>query len=246
MPSSSRILRGLAVKGWKTYYPRQGEGEVSVKEKEPSPDMPSVAEPPQPSKEEIEEERKAILQQAREEGEEQRRKIIDLARQEAEKLREQAQRDGFAKGRQEGEKAAEKMKDEARKKLEKAHQQYEAILADAEPEMIRIAVNLAEKLLNTQLEINEGLIVGIVSRCLEALPGGQEVIVRVNPHDEALCREKLDILRTLLKSDTVLEIRGDIEIQPGSCRVDTEEAEVTFNLSRELQALLKKLLTLAT
>jgi flagellar assembly protein FliH len=198
MLSSSRILRGLAVKGWKTYYPRQEESEISAGEKEPSsPDVPSKEEPLLPTREELERERESVLEQARLEGEEQRRKILAQAQEEAAKLQEQARQDGYAKGHREGEKAAQKIKGEAKKLLEEAHRQYEKVLTDAEPEIIRIAVSLAEKLLNTQLEVNEDLIVGIVSHCLEELPGGQEVVVRVNPRDEAVCREKLDLFRGL-------------------------------------------------
>ncbi|NLX92215.1 MAG: hypothetical protein GXZ07_11665 [Firmicutes bacterium] len=247
MPSSSRILRGLAIKGWRTYYPRQEENEILAQEKEESssPDELPEPEPPLPTREEIEEERKAILQQARREGEEQRRRILSEAQEEAVKLAEQARQEGYAKGYREGKTAAEKIKAEADELLEQAHQQREKILADAEPQILQIAVSLAEKLLNYELEVNENLIIGIVSRCLEALPGGREVIVRVNPRDEIVCRENADMLRRLLKKGAVLEIRGDAEVQPGCCKVDSEESEITFDLARELQILTGKLLELA-
>lgn len=247
MPSSSRILRGLDIKGWRTYYPRQEENEILAEETEEpsSPDGLSEPEPPLPTREEIEEERKAILEQARREGEEHRRHILAKAQEEAAKLEEKARQEGHSKGYLEGRMAAEKIKTEAKELLKQAHQQREKILADAEPQILQIAVNLAEKLINYQLEVNENLIIGIVSRCLEALPGGREVIVRVNPRDEIVCREKSDMLRRILKKGAVLEIRGDAEVQRGCCRVDTEESEITFVLARELKILAEKLLELA-
>lgn len=210
---------------------------------------PAEPQPPVPTREEIERERKAILQQARREGEEQRRLLLAQAQEEAVKLKEQARQEGYSQGYSqgysEGEKEAEKLKEEARSVLEQAHRQHEEILAEAEPEILKIAVSLAEKLINYQLEVNTDLILSIVSRCLEALPGGQEIFLRVNPGDEMVCREKLNILEMSLKRNSVLEIVADEDIPPGSCRVDSEEAEVAFLLARELQVLAKKLLELA-
>ena len=247
MLSSSRILRGLDIKGWRTYYPRAEESEMLPEDKEPlSPpeELPDPG-PPLPTREEIEQERKAIMEQARKESEEERRRLLKQAKEEAAKLQEQARKEGYARGYGEGEKAAQKLKKEAEKVLEEARREHREILARAEPEIIQLAVALAEKLLNYELEINTELILGIVSRCLEALPGGQEVIIRVNPGDEAICREKLDILAMKLKKDALLEIVADADIQPGCCKVETEESEVTFLLARELEILGRKLLELA-
>jgi len=247
MPSSSRILRGLDIKGWRTYHPRREESEMLFEEKEElsSREERPEPEPSVPTREEIERERKAILQQARREAEEQRRQLLAKAQEEAAKLQEQAKKEGYSRGYAEGEKAVKKLKKEAQKVLEQARQQHEEILAGAEPEIMQIAVSLAEKLLNYQLEVDEDLILSIVSRCLEALPGGQEVLLRVNPRDEIICREKADILRMKLKRETVLEIMADAEILPGCCKVETEESEVTFLLGRELGILGRKLLELA-
>ncbi len=211
----------------------------------PSVEEPAEPEPPVPSREEIERERKEILQQARREGEEQRRLLLAQAQEEAVKVKEQARQEGYSHGYSEGEKEAEKLKIETQGVLEQAHRQHEEILVEAEPEILQIAVSLAEKLVNYQLEVNTDLILNIVSRCLDALPGGQEIFLRVNPRDEIICREKLDVLQMMLKRDSVLEIVADEDIPPGCCRVDSEEAEVTFLLARELQILGKKLLELA-
>ena len=250
MPSSSRILRGLEIKGWMTYYPRLEES-ISFPDEDVGLVLPdgettaAPAVPPLPTREEIEKERQSILQQARRESEAQCLQLLDKTRAEADKLREKARQDGHTQGLLAGEQDAEKLRAEARAVLEDAHRQKEEILTGAEPEIIRIAVSLAEKLINYQLTVDAELIISLISGCLESLPSGEEVTIRVSPRDEAVCREKAEFIRSELKKGASLRIIADEDLKPGSCRIETEESEVTFILTRELQALTGKLLQLS-
>ena len=249
MPSSSRILRGLEIKGWMKYYPRLEEA-VALVEKHEDLILPDgiAAEPPPPplpTREEIEKERQLILQQARRESEAQCLQLLDKTRLEAETLREKAKQEGHTQGLQAGEEDAEKLRAEARTVLEDAKRQKEEILAGAEPEIIRIAVSLAEKLINYQLIMDNDLIISLITGCLESLPGGEEVILRVSPRDEAVCLKKAEYIQGLLRKGADLRIIADEDLKPGSCRVETEESEITYILARELQTLSGKLLQLS-
>jgi flagellar assembly protein FliH len=251
MQLSSKILRGAEIKGWRTYYPPLiengpfSEGKAAFPLQEELSTAAAPAAPPLPNREEIERERQSILQLARQESETQRQQVIAEAQKEAAKLQEKAWQDGFTQGHLEGEKAADEVKNEARSVLEGAYRQKDIILTGAEPEIIRLAVNLAEKLINYQLSIDENLIIALISRCLESLPGGGEVVLRVSPYDEAACRERVEFIRGMLKKGVDLEIFSDTDIPLGCCKVETEESEVTFLLNRELQILAGKLIRLA-
>ena len=169
MPSSSRILRGLDIKGWRTYYPREEEIEIFTEEKEQPSSLGELLEPepPVPTREEIEQERKAVLERVRREGEEQRRKILAQAQEEAVKLEEKARQEGYSKGYLEGKKAAEQIKIQAEELLKQAYRGARNDPGGRRTGILQIAVSLAGKLLNYQLEVNDNLIIGIVSRCPE-------------------------------------------------------------------------------
>lgn len=245
---SSKILRGLEIKGWRVYHPPQLEERLKKKldfstsvaaEQQPS----SVAE--ESTKEEIAKQMEVVLEQIREEGEKQRRQLLEQAAEEARLLKEQAWKEGFEEGRSKGEQEAARMVEEARQILERAHEERREILAGAEPEIIQLAVSIAEKLLNYKVETDANCVLALMARALNSLPVGRNVVLRVNPRDEKICRENFQALQGLLKQEIVLELQGDPAIPAGSCKVESEEVEVELLLQKELHILGNKLLEVA-
>lgn len=244
MQLSPKVLRGLNIKGWKTYEPRVLEEKAPAVEAANEEELEAQL-PPPPTREEIEQEREQILAAARKEGERLRKEALAKAEKEGAALREKAEKKGYAEGFAKGEQEAEQLKKEATRTLETAQAEHRALLDGAEGEIMQLAVSIAEKLLNEQLEINEDTVLAMIIRCLEALPGGREVFLRVSPQDEPLCRRKTQVLQALLRQDVSLQIVADDKVQPGSCIVESEEAEVTFYLQKEFEILTKKLLAMA-
>jgi flagellar assembly protein FliH len=237
---SSKILRGLDIKGWRTYYPPRLEETPQEALGEPEDDQQGP-----PASEEIARQMEEVLRQIREEGEEQRRQILAQAAEEARLLKEQAWKEAFEEGRKQGEQEAARLLEEAREVLENAWKERQEILAGAEPEIIQIAVSIAEKLLNYKVETDFNCILALMARALNALPVGRNVLLRVNPMDEKICRENFHLLQEQLKQEIVLELQGDQGIPVGSCEVESEEVEVEILLQKELHILGNKLLEIA-
>ena len=242
MPSSSKILRGLDVKGWKICYPRRIENsspEPAVREEGslplPATDAAEHAEPVE-----------KILTDAREEAEKLRREILAETVAEARQLGETAREEGFSKGYREGEEAAHEIIEEARQTLKQARGERQEILAQAEPGIIHLAVSIAEKLLNYTVNMDSRCVLALITRGLQALPGGTKVNIRVNPLDEKICKENFYSLQEMVKDGTRLEVTADEKIPPGNCHLASEEMEVEILLEKELQILAKKLIELAT
>ncbi|NLJ57151.1 MAG: hypothetical protein GX334_08960 [Firmicutes bacterium] len=241
MPSSSKVLRGLHVQGRKIYYPRLQEEPPLP----PSGRTDTVLPPTAISANKQASQAVEILEKARAEAAELRREILAEAAAEADRLQAQAQQEGFQAGLRQGEREAEKSRAEARQILKEAWAERREIIAAAEPEIIRLALNIAEKILNYEVSMNERTILHLIARGLNVLPAGQKVCIRVHPRDEKACRENLSQLQALLKEGVLLEITTDRQLPPGSCRLESAEAEVEIILQRELQILGKKLLALA-
>ncbi len=245
MPSSSnRILRGLDVKGWKTYRPR-----AEAMDQEPGSGSGTIKRPALTREEmelEIREKEALVLDRARQEAEKMLREALQQAEKEAETLRETAWKEGYQEALKKGEAEAKKLKKEAERILNEAHAAREELLAGAEPEIIQISINLAEKLLHCKIELNPQVIVSMISRSLEALPSGKEVVLKVHPGNEKTCREYLGALKGLIKNGSSLLIEADDEIPAGSCLVESEDAEVEFFLFRELHLLGRQLLQTAS
>lgn len=242
MPLLSKILRGLPVQGSRVYYPRLKE----------EPSVPSAAGRedtvlPLSDAGENEQARQAaeILDGVRAEAEKLRKEILAEAAAEARRLEAKAREEGLREGFRQGETAAEEYLAEARQTLKQAQEERREILAAAEPEILQLALNIAEKILNYEISVNERCVLNIIARGLNALPAGQKVYIRVNPRDEKACRENLHELQALLREGVLLEIAADTELPQGSCRLESAEAEVEAVWQQELQILGKKLLALA-
>jgi len=244
---SSKILRGLEIKGWMVYQPPPLEERLQRKLEPPSGEA-SGEQPPmgeEERKEKMAQQMEAVLEQIREEGEKQRRRLLEQAAEEARLLKERAWQEGFEMGRSKGEQEAAKIVEEARLLREQAEKQRRELLAEAEPQIIKLAISIAEKLLNYKIETDADCLLALMARALNSLPVGRKVILRVNPRDEKICRENFQLLQGQLKQEILMELQGDPAIPPGSCRVESEEVEVDFLLERELHLLGNKLLELA-
>jgi flagellar assembly protein FliH len=238
MPLSSRILRGLDVKGSVVYSPPSPA--KNEKENTPSPETEPLAEV------DPREQAEAFLKKAREEFEEERSRLLRDAGDEARLLKEKAREEGFAEGLKKGELEAARFRKEAEEILKQAEQKRIDILARAEPEIIQIAVTIAERLLNYKVETDSSCILQLIYRALEALPAGKNIILYVSPLDAKICQENFQRLQGRLKNDVSLEVHTDEDMPLGSCRVESDDSQVELLLQKELEILAKKLLQLAS
>ena len=183
MPSSPKILRGLDIKGWKVCYPRF-EGNAALQDITNDEQVsPSAHEENAPQGREEE-----ILQSTRDEVEKLRQQALEQAAKEIDAFKEKAWEEGYAEGYKKGEQQAEELKSKAQETLEQARRERLQILAGAEPEIIQLAVSLAQKLLNYQLEFNDEIVLSLIAKGLESLTQEEEVVLNVNPGDEEICR----------------------------------------------------------
>lgn len=244
MPLSSKILRGLDVKGWKTCYPRLEKLEKKLSP-EPAVQKNISSSIPAVDAERRDEQEEEILLAAREEGEKLRRDILAEAVAEARLIAEKAREEGFQEGYRQGEKSAQELVEKARQTLKEAGKERQEILAEAEPEIISLALSIAEKLMDYTVNIDSRCILALIARGLRSLPAGEKVYIKVNPQDEKICRENFYGLQELVREGALLEIVADEKIAAGNCRLESEEVVVEMLLQKELQILGKKLLGMA-
>lgn len=240
MPSSPKILRGLDIKGWKVCYPRF-EGNAALQDITNDEQVP----PSSHGENGVQRREEEILQSTQDEVEKLRQQALEQAAEEIDELKKKAWEEGYAEGYKKGEQQAEELTSKAQESLEQARRERLEILAEAEPQIIQIAVSLAEKLLNYQLEFNEEVVLSLIARGLESLTQGEEVILRVNPVDEEICREKRAYIQGMLKNGASMEIKADAEIPGGSCKVTSGYTEVDLFPYKEFEVLVRKLLQLA-
>lgn len=241
---SFKKLRGVAISGVRenqvclSFF--SGE-QAGLEDRGSEGDLPNLLQ--------LKEQHDLILAEAREKARQLSQKMIEeargKARQEAEKIKKEAFARGYEEGLAKGKEEAEIIKASAQKLLEEARIKAREIVAAAEPEVIRMAVALAEKLLQRQLEENEESILPLLEKSLEELSGGREIRVKVPSQDLDFCRQRLEQIREKLKPGTHLELLADPSLKRGSCRVESEEGQVEISVQDNFAGLSEALLSLS-
>lgn len=172
----------------------------------------------------------AIVQEARASAQ----TILDQAKAMKDKMAEQVEVErerGYAEGHEAG-------LGEATELIAAATVEREKLLKEAEPEVVRMVFQIAEKILGEA--IDKGAVTDVVRRAMsEAV--GERVTVRVHPEDLDRIRAIEPELKERLQTVKSLSVIADETIEQGGCAVDTEVGTIDAQLSTQLAAIKKSL-----
>ncbi|MFZ5650290.1 MAG: FliH/SctL family protein [Bacillota bacterium] len=157
----------------------------------------------------------------------------------------QAREQGFAEGRKEAlaRAAAEAsaIREQARSVLRQAEEIRRQTLESLQPEIVRLAVEISEKLLVAHLDLNTQTVADIAGEAISMLHNREQVVLFVNPgHYEMIQGRREDLLK-LLSPKGELHIISDPEIAPGGCVAETEHGRVDARLEKRWESLLNAL-----
>lgn len=194
---------------------------------------------------EAEEKAKGILAEAEARAlqlEKEARKSIE---EETEKTMQEARDQGYAEGRKEAlsRAAAEAsaIRDQARAVLRQAEEIRRQTLGSLEGEIVRLSVEIAEKLLVANLKLDPGTITEIAGEAISMLHNRDQVVLYVNPGEYELFQEKHEEFLKLLSPKGELHIISDNEISPGGCVAETEYGRVDARAEKRWEVLIKTL-----
>jgi flagellar assembly protein FliH len=169
------------------------------------------------------------------------RKALELVAGAAErisKLEEDARESGREQGYVAGKSAAE---DELapvittiRELIESVRAQRSAVIAAAEPELVRLAMAVAERIVHSELQTNQSVIVENVRQALTRLVSREVVTLRVNPVDLDMIRQHRD---EIVASGDVehLRIVEDQRVDRGGVVVETDAGTIDSKISTQIR-----------
>ena len=195
----------------------------------------------------IPEEKSGVLSKGVIEAKDRGQKILDAAHAEAEKMKnealalkakitaemEAARRKGFEQGKSEGLEAVTEMATSLTLTREKFY-------ADAEPEIIKLVMTIAEKVIGKLVRENEETIRSIVRQALESAIG-ERITVRLNPEDYAVVAADEMEFRDILDRTKRISFKEDETVGKGGCIVETEVGTIDAQLETQLKAIKKAL-----
>lgn len=189
-----------------------------------------------------------IINTARCEAEE----ILNQARLEAEQVKNQASQEGYQEGYKDGhdegfrqgtEQAASETKSTIENAVNKAEQimfsveqEYRESILDAEREIVRIALEVARKILAREVEENPMVVLPIVKAALEKVRDQEQIVIRVNAYDYDLVLQAKHDLQIMIGRENVITIIGDHTVSPGCCMIDTPYGTVDAGIDTQFEA----------
>jgi type III secretion protein L len=165
------------------------------------------------------------------------KQIVADAKKQAEEIVAEANREKdkvFAKA---AEDARADVMSKASEEIARAKMQAGQILADSEKDIIELALKIAAKIVGRDLEREPELITEICATATEHARAAKAMILRVNPKDGALLREKRPKLMEQIGRTLELAIRDDADIEQGGCIIQTEFGTIDAQLKTQFDML---------
>jgi flagellar assembly protein FliH len=168
-------------------------------------------------------------------------KIVEKALQEARAVREEAREQGKREGREESAARLE----EALATLNAAVKERKTIIKDAEGELLRLSLKIAEQIIRSEVSLHRDVSLNIVSEAIGRVSDREQIIVRVNREDAEYLKRYKDRLAGMLDGVKSFSIIEDSNVEPGGCIIETNLGFVDARISTKLKAIEEALLKVA-
>lgn len=164
--------------------------------------------------------------------------IVEHARARATQIEEEARAGGRAQGYADGKRAGEEelapVVTTIRELIESVRAQRSAAIMAAEPELARLAMAIAERIIHGELQTNANIVVENVRTALTRLVSREVVTLRLNPADIETIRAHRD--RIVSAGDVEhLRIVEDQRVDRGGVVVETEAGTIDSKVSTQLR-----------
>lgn len=166
------------------------------------------------------------------------RNLISRAHEEANAIKESAAKEGFEYG-------LDLSKEELKKinlAITELLKTKEQALEKSAPDIAFLAIKVAEKVIKKQLEMDDAVVLNIVSEVIKSLGKGEtNILIKTNPADAQLIQENIPDIYPYGDSSTKITVIKDEEVDWGSCIVETKSGIIDARFSTQLQILQKAL-----
>ena len=163
--------------------------------------------------------------------------IVRKAMEEAGNIREHAKESGLDEARRIAEEtASDKVKD-ALETLNQAVIERKKIIKDAEGEVLRLALKVAEQIIKSEVSLHRDVSLNIVSDAISRVSDREQVIIKVNREDLENTKKYKDRIGSIVDGIKSLSIVEDSAVEPGGCVIETNLGYVDARISTKIAAI---------
>jgi len=226
-------------------YPDEAGQDLGRTQAEPAHRPPP---PPAVDKEILaraEAEAEQMIQQAQMQAQQMVQEAMAQASQAAEEARQQAGQQGYeeglqaglAEGRQAGQVELQQLIQTLKFQFIDLVKLRRQVLVDMEPEIVRLAWEVAKRVVGEELKTNRDVIVGVVRSSLFTLQERDEILIRVNPAEYESVKVHQDEFEAMIEGLKKFVIQPDGAIELGSCSIETNLGNVDARIDTQFEAI---------
>jgi flagellar assembly protein FliH len=164
--------------------------------------------------------------------------LVDDAQRRVAQIEEEAKRAGFDQGTSDGRAAAQAEMDEMletmRGLVEMARVERHKIIEGAEPEIVKLSVAIAERILNQHVALEPNTVLDMTRAAITRLVNRETVTVRVNPGDIETMRQHREKLMAMNDIDN-LRIIEDQRVDRGGVVIETDAGTIDAKINTQLR-----------
>ena len=168
---------------------------------------------------------KKIIAQASADAAVIRQRATDVLKS-AETEKEEERKRGYEEGLDDGQ-------SEFTEKILEAELAHEKILAEAEPQIVKMVMDISEKVIGQAML--EGAVVDVVKKAISESVG-RKISVRIHPADINLLKERQSDLMASLGDSRTLSFLEDESIPAGGCIVEKGRSRMDSNRNRSIES----------
>ena len=184
---------------------------------------------------------KGLEQAARKEAED----IVEDAKEKAHKqaieIRENAYKEGYDDGVVKANKLADSLKAEVEVMRKEGEQYCQDLIKQIEPDMIELIVDILNKLLSTEVEINPKIISILIRQGLSKATLTEDISVHVSKEDYPNILESKDEILSSLDTMATVSFVEDPTLKRSDCIIETGFGNIDCSLGVQRDELIKNL-----
>lgn len=166
------------------------------------------------------------------------RNLISRAREEANMIKANAQKEGFESGINEANTEIENFKTQLAKFYNAKQEVFEAIM----PEIMNISVDIAKKIIKTEVQENPELILSNIQQCLNTLSKEEtKLMIKLNPADIPLVKKNINEKLEAAGLEVKVMIMPDNSITQGGAIIQTTNGITDVTIDTQIDIVTKAL-----
>lgn len=163
--------------------------------------------------------------------------IVKKAMEEADTIREHAKESGIEDAKRAAEETASEKVKEAMETLNQAVVERKKIIKDAEGEILRLALKVAEQIIKSEVSLHRDVSLNIVSDAISRVSDREQVIIKVNREDLENIKKYKDRIGSIVDGIKSLSIVEDNAVESGGCVIETNLGYVDARISTKIAAI---------